>query len=458
MRLLIKFRKSVMTVVKLMLVAAMTLGFMNVWYNRYGETIYSLGANYVILFSYLLLFLLFSELYGGFKFGVNRLHEIIYSLSLSAFVANLFVYLEFSLIVRQKAALLPFFWSFVYQVAVIFIGSYCANTIYFRLYSARKMLAIFADDEEGKAIIRKMSKIPKRFAIERGISINRASVKEIKDLIDKYEAVLLCDFDKQIKSELLHYCYANSKRTYLLPASTDVIVRNSDQIQIVDTPLLMCRNRGLRLEQELVKRVFDILISAIGIIINLPIMILTGIAIKLCDRGPVFYKQNRVTKGGKIFNVLKFRSMVVDAEKDGAKKAEDNDGRITPIGKIIRPLRIDELPQLFNILLGDMSIVGPRPERIENVYEYVQMYPDFNLRHRVKSGLTGYAQIYGKYNTSPEDKLKMDLIYIEQYSIFLDLKLIFMTLKILFMRESTEGFRSKADNIKTKNGKEIKGE
>ncbi len=453
MKLLIKFRKSVMTAVKLLIIMAMTLGFISVWRNYYCETEYVRGASYVILSSYFIFFLLFSELYGGFRFGISRLREIIYSLSLSAFVTNVFVYFEFTLIANKWSDPLPAVWSFVYQCAVIFIGSCCANVIYFKLYAARKTLAIFADDEEGKAIIKKMSKIPERFSVERGISINRASVEEIKELIDKYEAILICDFDKNIKTELLHYCYAKNKRTYILPASTDIIVRNSHQIQIFDTPLLMCHNRGLRLEQELIKRFFDIIISATGIIITLPVMVITAIAIKLCDGGPVFFKQNRVTKNGKIFNVLKFRSMFVDAEKDGAKKAENNDARITPVGRIIRPCRVDELPQLFNILFGDMSLVGPRPERIENVYEYVQMYPDFNLRHRVKGGLTGYAQIYGKYNTSPEDKLKMDLIYIEQYSLFLDFKLLFMTFKILFMKESTEGFDSKVNEKKQRKDK-----
>ena len=453
MKLLVKFRKTVMTVLKALIVISMTLGFMNMWYNYYGQTIYSMRGNYVVLFSYLLLFLLFAELYGGFRIGVYRLHEIIYSLSLSAFITNVFIYLEFSLISRGLVNVRYFIFSFLYQIFVIFIGSYCANTVYFKLYPARKMLAIFANDEEGIKVIRKMSKIPRRFNIERGVSVNLASVEEIKELIDKYEAVVLCDFDKQKKNELLHYCYANSKRTYVLPSSTDVIVKNSDNIQISDTPILMCRNQGIRLEQEMVKRVMDLVVSIIGIVVTSPIMLITAVAIKICDGGPVFFKQNRVTKNRKIFNVLKFRSMVVDAEKNGAQKAVDGDSRITPVGKVIRACRIDELPQLFKILFGDMSLVGPRPERIENVYEYVSMYPDFNLRHRVKAGLTGYAQIYGKYNTTPEDKLKMDLIYIEQYSVFMDIKLLFMTLKILFMKESTEGFKpeSKKENTKKEN-------
>ena len=169
-------------------------------------------------------------------------------------------------------------------------------------------------------------------------------------------------------------------------------------------------------------------------------MIIVAILIKLYDGGPFLFKQKRLTIDGKVFEVYKFRSMIVDAEKDGvARLASKNDDRITPIGKFIRKVRLDELPQLFNILLGDMSIVGPRPERPEIAEEYMKTMPEFEYRLKVKAGLTGYAQVLGKYNTTPKDKLLLDLMYIEKYSLFLDLKLILMTIKILFMSESTEG-------------------
>ncbi len=455
MKFLQKFRKTVMFIIKLIIVFAMTLGFISVWYNSYPETIYSRAGNYVVLASYLLVFSVFAELYGGFKIGIHRLHEIVYSLSLSALIANVLMYMELSLIARQMLSVWPMFWGLCFQVMIIFIGSYCANQIYFCLYPARRILAVFADDEEGRSIIRKMSRMPQRFSIERGVSVLRASVEEIKELIDNYEAVLLCEFDKDKKNELLHYCYVKRKRAYLLPSSTEVLIRATDQIQISDTPILMCRSQGIRPEYEMIKRFFDFLVAAIGLIIAAPFMIIIAVAIKINDRGPVFFRQNRVTKDGKIFNVLKFRSMIVDADKDGAKKAETDDDRITKVGKVIRAIRMDELPQLINILKGDMSLVGPRPERLENVYEYSRLYPDFDLRHRVKGGLTGYAQIYGKYNTRPEDKLKMDLIYIEQYSPFLDFKLLLMTVKILFMKESTEGFDQKANANLKKHEKRI---
>jgi exopolysaccharide biosynthesis polyprenyl glycosylphosphotransferase len=365
------------------------------------------------------------------------------------------MYLALSLILGDLIVIPPFLLGIVYQIGVVFIMSYCCNRIYFTLYAARKMLAVFADDEQGKTLIRKMIKIPERFKIERGVSLNRHSVEEIKELIDSYEAVILSEFEKSVKDELLRYCYSNGKRVYLLPSSTDIIVNNSATIQIFDTPVLMCRARGLSNEQAMIKRAMDIFVSAVGILITWPIMLGFAVAIKLCDGGPVLFKQNRITKDGKVFNVLKFRSMIPDADKNEVKGTTDNDDRITPVGKIMRPIRVDELPQLFNILFGDMSLVGPRPERIENVYEYTKAYPDFDLRHRVKGGLTGYAQIYGKYNTSPEDKLNMDLIYIEQYSLLMDIKLILMTIKILFMKESTEGFTEKNNVVLKKSKKEV---
>ena len=171
------------------------------------------------------------------------------------------------------------------------------------------------------------------------------------------------------------------------------------------------------------------------------IMLAVGIAIKATDGGPAFYKQCRLTKDGKTFNVLKFRSMRVDAEKDGVARLStgENDDRITPIGKFIRKCRLDELPQLINIFKGEMSLVGPRPERPEIAEQYYEELPEFALRLQAKAGLTGYAQVYGKYNTTPYDKLQMDLMYISNPSFVEDLKIMFATVRILFEAESTEG-------------------
>lgn len=445
MKKLVRIRKSVMLLIKLMIVSAVTVGFIQIWITGYEESLFSNKGNYVVILSFVLLFTVFSSLYGAFKIGISRIHEIIYSFSLATIITNAIMYLELCLIARQMVPIAPMGVGIAYQIVVVAICSFCANTIYFKLYPPRRVVAIFGDDVSGFELINKMGKISERFHIERGLNVNTTDIEEIKRQIDKYEAVVICGIDKNWQKKILSYCYTHEKRSYLLPDITDIIISNSYNIQISDTPVLMSRNRGLTLEQRIIKRFMDIIVSLIAIIITSPFMLICAIAIKLDDGGPILFKQNRITINGKIFNVLKFRSMIVDADKDGAKKAVNDDDRITRVGKIIRACRMDELPQLFNILFGDMSLVGPRPERIENVYEYSKKYPEFELRHRVKGGLTGFAQLYGKYNTSPEDKLHMDLIYVETYSLLLDLKLLILTLKVLFMRESTEGFSEKAN-------------
>ena len=219
------------------------------------------------------------------------------------------------------------------------------------------------------------------------------------------------------------------------------MIRNSESIDLFDSPLLLFRNNGLTYRQMFVKRAMDIVISLSGIVLASPVMLLIAAFVKAYDHGPVFYRQKRLTKDGAEFEILKFRSMVVNSEKYGARLAKKNDSRITPIGRVIRRLHFDELPQLFNILKGDMAFVGPRPERREITDEYAKSIPEFSYRLKVKAGLTGYAQVYGQYNTVPYDKLKMDLTYITSYSIWLDIKLIILTVKILFQKEKSEGVK-----------------
>ncbi|MBQ8550240.1 MAG: sugar transferase [Clostridia bacterium] len=454
MNVLIKFRKTVMFTVKAFITLAITFSFIFVWQSGYPQALYVNEGNYVVVFAFIFLLLTFIKLYGGFKIGVFRMHELWYSLGIAIVFTNFIMYVIFCLVVRAVLPPWAMLGGTVLQIMLTGVNVYAANSIYFSLYSSRKILAIYSGDEHGKQTIMKMSRIPERYTIAKALSIKGCSRKKIHAEIDKYKAILICDFDQTKKDDILRYCYEKRKRIYLLPSSTDIILSSSYQSQVFDTPLLMCRNYGLTMEQLIVKRAMDIVVSLLMLIVASPIMLVTAIAIKLCDGGPILFKQNRVTRDGEIFNVLKFRSMIVDADKDGVRGASDHDNRITPVGKIIRACRVDELPQLINVLRGDMSLVGPRPERTENVYTYTEKYPDFNLRHRVKGGLTGYAQIYGKYNTSPEDKLNMDLIYIEKYSTFLDIKLLLMTFKILFMKESTEGFEEKPKDTEQEKGKE----
>ena len=240
---------------------------------------------------------------------------------------------------------------------------------------------------------------------------------------------------------ILKQCVAKGVQVYVIPRIGDVIMSGAERMHMFHLPMLRVGRYNPNPEYLFIKRVFDLFVSGLALVLLSPIMVAVGLAIKATDGGPAFYKQCRLTKDGKTFNVLKFRSMRVDAEKDGVARLStgDNDDRITPIGKFIRKCRLDELPQLINIFKGQMSIVGPRPERPEIAEQYYEELPEFALRLQAKAGLTGYAQVYGKYNTTPYDKLQMDLMYISNPSFVEDLKIMFATVRILFMPESTEG-------------------
>ena len=445
MSLLVKFRKTVIALTRVLVILSITFGFIYMWQKGYREALFFQNGNYLVVAAFMFILLTFVKLYGGLRIGVFRLHELWYSLSIAIVFSNALMYFVLCLIAREILSLWPLLFGVTYQIIIAGIDSYCANSIYFSIYHARHILAISGGEKKQLDIIKKMSRIPERYSVDKSISADEASLEEIYAEIDKYEAILIFDFDVAKKDAILRYCYAKRKRIYLVPSTNDIILNSAHQSQISDTPVLMCRNHGLTMEQMIMKRIMDIVVSGIMLIVASPIMLVTAIAIKLGDGGHVFFKQNRVTRDGKIFNVLKFRSMYESDNTKDLRFARKNDDRITPVGKVIRACRVDELPQLINVLKGDMSLVGPRPERSAIVYEFTKEFPEFDLRHRVKGGLTGYAQIYGKYNTTPKDKLKMDLMYIEKYSILLDIKLLFMTFKILFMKESTEGFENEEE-------------
>ena len=267
------------------------------------------------------------------------------------------------------------------------------------------------------------------------------SEKGLLDRLEDYDGVLINDIPAVEKNDIIKRCFDRNLRVYFVPKISDILVKSSRNVNLLDTPIYLCRNDGITTVELAVKRVFDLVSSVLTLILLSPLFAVTAIAIKLEDGGPVFYRQERCTIGGRHFMILKFRSMIENAEADGrTHPAGENDARITKVGKIIRSTRIDELPQLLNIVKGDMSIVGPRPERVEHVQIYSEMIPEFVYRYKVKGGLTGYAQVYGKYNTSALDKLKLDLVYITNFSLMLDFQIIMETLKILFSKESTEGF------------------
>lgn len=422
------------------IILAQTAVFAYVWYDFYRKLIFEpfwRKGNWVLIAIYGLILLMFSKMYGGLKVGYLKKIDVFYSLTLATICTNVVTYFQITLINRWFLPTHAIIKMTGVQIALIAAWILGTNYVYSRIYRARKLLIIYGDRSPGD-LIQKLNSRSDKYDISGLVHIKRGE-EEICGMIDHYEGVIIWDLPADIRNRYLKYCFDHSVRCYVSPKISDIILAGSDRIHLFDTPLLMSRNLGLSVEQRTIKRVLDILISAVGIVVTSPLMLLIAVAVKLYDGGPVFYRQQRLTLHGKSFRIYKFRSMRVDSEKNGARLASKHDSRITPIGYVLRNLHLDELPQLFNVLKGDMSMVGPRPERYDIMKEYEKEIPEFAYRLKVKAGLTGYAQVYGKYNTTPYDKLKLDLFYIENYSFLLDLKLLFMTVKIFFQKEVSEG-------------------
>lgn len=415
------------------------------YYNHLMQIPYYRMGNWMMFGVYGIVLLIFSYLYGGLNIGISKVFNLIYSHFLISFFSNIVMYIAGTLAIKSLYSVIPLLVLTIVEVFIISIWSVAVTRMYQWIYPPRKVLLVYGE----RPVLSFMDKLNSRldrFIISETISASE-NLSEIEKRAGQYEGVIIGDIATETRNKILKYCYGKSIRTYTIPKISDIIVKSSESLHMFDTPLLLSRNIGLNIEQQIIKRLMDILVSSAGLIILSPVFLITALLIKHYDGGPVFFCQRRCTKNGKTFEIYKFRSMIVDAEKQGAViPAVDGDPRITPIGRIIRKLRIDELPQLVNILKGDMSLVGPRPERIEHVKKYSEEIPEFYYRMKVKGGLTGYAQVYGKYNTTAYDKLKLDLMYIENYSLLLDIEILFKTVKILFMEESTEGFSEESSN------------
>lgn len=413
-----------------------------VWSGYYNETIlqapFYRRGNWMMVLIYGILLAFFMSTYGGFEIGYLKNGNLIYSQVISVLFTNIVTYLQIAVIDRRLVDPIYLLPMTLAEMAFIIIWTMLFQTGYRNMFPPRKMLFVEGDRKDYH-LRDKMNARDDKYQICEVISY-KSRMEDIKKKIDQYDAVVLGDMPSHERNLLLKYCYMSEIRTYSVPKISDVLLRSSDELNIFDTPLMLSRNIGLSIEQEWIKRAEDVLIASLMFVLFSPIFLIAAIGIKCTDNGPVFYKQERLTKNGKKFMIYKFRTMIVDAEKtSGPVLATDKDPRVLPIGKVLRATRLDELPQIVNILKGEMSVVGPRPERPDIAAEIEKDVPEFSYRLKVKSGLTGYAQVYGKYNTTFYDKLKLDLMYIRKYSLLLDLKLILMTPKIMFLKESTEG-------------------
>ncbi len=393
---------------------------------------------------YAVILFFFSMTYGATRLGYMKNVELIFTQFFATLMANLLIYAELSVMAFELFSPYYFVLMMVEQTVVIIVYINIANKIYSKVFPPRKLLLIHGS-RPIQDILYKFSTRKDKYKITACLPVSVGLEKVFQQILTSYEAgeisgIVVWDVSAEERKQLLKFCYGRSIRIYMMPKITDMIVMGAEQLHVFDSPMLLTREYHLTMEQRMMKRTIDIVGATVLLLLASPFMLITAIAIKLYDGGPVLYKQVRCTIDQREFHILKFRSMITDAEKDGvARLAQKNDNRITPIGKVIRKCRIDELPQLFNILKGDMSFIGPRPERPEIIEQYLELMPEFAYRMKVKAGLAGFAQVYGKYNTSPYDKLKLDLTYIEHYSVWLDLKLMLLTLKILFWPDSTEG-------------------
>ena len=447
--------KLMLRIVKVLNVILVTIPYGICWFGFYAGRIaspYYAKGNWAIIALFVMLYIWVGRTYDAFLVSYNRISEMIYSQVLAILVADTAMFIVLWLLGKTFPFMVPALLALGVQVLLSAAWSLIAHNWYFHMYPAKKTFIVW-DMRRGMTELIHSYGLTKKFQVVGDCSVSEC-IKNL-DRLDGMEAVFLSGVHSHDRNIIIKYCVERHISTFVIPRIGDVLMSSAHRMHMFHLPMLRVDGYNPTPEFLFLKRTFDIVCSLMGMVLTSPIMLVTAICIKKTDGGPVFYKQTRLTKDGKQFEILKFRSMRVDAEKDGVARLStgDKDDRITKVGHIIRACRLDELPQLLNILKGELSIVGPRPERPEIAAQYCEEMPEFALRLQAKAGLTGYAQVYGKYNTTPYDKLQMDLMYIAHPSIVEDLKIMLATVKILFMPESTEGV---AEGQTTAMGQETK--
>ncbi len=427
-------------------IALATYMFYIVWIEFVAENnqtghLTGLGNLGMAVIIYAFLYIIIGRWLNTFRLDTGRKANVIAAQVLTLFTINVSEVLISMAITGQFRFffefLIRYFLLFLVQSVVLCVIDNFAINLMRHLFKPIDIIEIYGNQNE---LSKKFNGVPFKYKIVKSIHYS-VGEEQLEEIIKTSDSILINDVPAKIENYLIKMCFRYNCQSYLVPKISDIIIKSSQEINVFDTPLYVCQNKGLSFSERVFKRTFDVFFSALALIVLSPLFCITALAIKLGDGGPVFFTQERSSLGGERFWILKFRSMIVDAEKNGQSiPAGENDPRITKVGRIIRALRIDELPQLINILKGDMSIVGPRPERVEHVEKYTALINEFSFREKVKGGLTGYAQVFGKYNTTALDKLKLDLIYITNYTPLLDLQIIFETIKILVRKDSTEGF------------------
>lgn len=448
---LAKLINTIVLFIKLTLYGCLLLTFMLVF--SINETNFALlvpsRTMVVVTITFVATLFMMTRIYGKFDIGRKKSKPIIYSTFLAAMITDVITYVMNIVMKTIEPDVIPLQWMDVLLLLLtlsihlleIIIFTYVGNEIYFMLIPPEKCILITRWESDLEKISAGLQKYKKQYRIVKVVDYRR---RDLEKLLIPMDTAILYDLPLETRDYLVNFCYEHLINIYMNPEIPDVVENMAEHYLLDDVSMLHTQVQGLSYEQRFLKRTFDIVFSLLFIVLLSPVFVLVAVLIRMDDGGPIFFRQNRATRGGKIFKVIKFRTMKVHSKNISAV---ENDLRITRIGHKLRKYRVDELPQLFNILKGDMSFVGPRPEMLENVWSYTEEMPEFKYRLRVKAGLTGLAQVVGKYNTSPKDKLILDMMYIERFSIWRDIKLIFQTLIVFLKKDSTEGFDKKQKHI-----------
>lgn len=437
--------------VKLLNVLLVCFLFAFVWMSYYSFQIYGgeygLLGKYFIVALYVILYCVFVRIYDGFQISQVSGSELFFSQIIAIILTDVVFFIFLFALMRSFPDLYVYLAMFFSQIIISCFWCLAVSRLYFKAFKRKKTVIIYDS-------IHNLNEIAKHKQFNRSFELNGVyDIDEVKNspddvrtrwLIDKIkdsEAVFVMEIHSHERNVIVKYCVEHDISCYDEPKIGDILLRSSRQFNMYNLPVMLIERYRPSPEYMIVKRLFDIILAAVTFVITLPLMVITALAVKLSDGGPVIYKQKRLTKNGRVFEIYKFRSMKIDAEKNtGAVLSYGTeDTRVTGIGRVIRKYRIDELPQLVNIIKGDMSIVGPRPERPEIAEKYCEDLPEFRLRLQVRAGLTGYAQVYGRYDSDPYDKLCMDLHYISNAGFAEDARIILVTVKRILAKEPDDG-------------------
>ncbi|PTQ57314.1 MAG: Bacterial sugar transferase [Candidatus Carbobacillus altaicus] len=387
-------------------------------------------------------YILFS-MYGLYTIARKTLLDIVFSLGLSLFFLQLIVTTS-TFFIREFAfprSILII--AFFIQWFLLSVWRAIVLRVRRRVHGEKRILLIGSEEKLQKIGSSILGGQEGWYTIAHVLSPTDLKIRHIEDFPEWHAAdtiALSNDLDEKMKKGLIESALAAHKFVLIEPAMQDIVLSRPQLLLFHDVPMIALTEFSIPEDLKLVKRWMDTVLAFTMLLVTFPLMLVVAALIKLTSPGPVFYRQERVTEGGKTFMLIKFRTMVKDAEKrTGPVLATEKDPRITSVGRVLRATRLDELPQLINVLKGEMSLIGPRPERPHFIEQFSKELPAYSYRHQVKAGITGLAQVVGRYSTSAEDKLALDLFYIKNYSLLLDVRILFMTVKVVLSKEAASG-------------------